>query len=240
MSFPMNPLPSHNSSISERIVAIRQNLPKEVRLVAVSKFHPSEVIVEAYEAGQRLFAESRVQELLTKQEELGDMYLDLAWHFIGPLQSNKVKYIAPFISMIESVTSKKLLDEINKQAVKHQRVIDVLLEVHIAEEDSKSGFSTEDLFSLLEYMKDNPSSYTGVRLCGLMGMATFTDDTDKIAQEFAFISQLYQQIKGGNLLLYPEDFDELSIGMSNDYTIALQHNATLIRIGSAIFGNREN
>lgn len=236
----MNPLPSHNSSISERIVAIRQNLPKEVRLVAVSKFHPSEVIVEAYEAGQRLFAESRVQELLTKQEELGDMYLDLAWHFIGPLQSNKVKYIAPFISMIESVTSKKLLDEINKQAVKHQRVIDVLLEVHIAEEDSKSGFSTEDLFSLLEYMKDTPSSYTGVRLCGLMGMATFTDDTDKIAQEFAFISQLYQQIKGGNLLLYPEDFDELSIGMSNDYTIALQHNATLIRIGSAIFGNREN
>lgn len=236
----MNPLPSHNSSISERIVAIRQNLPKEVRLVAVSKFHPSEVIVEAYEAGQRLFAESRVQELLTKQEELGDMYLDLAWHFIGPLQSNKVKYIAPFISMIESVTSKKLLDEINKQAVKHQRVIDVLLEVHIAEEDSKSGFSTEDLFSLLEYIKDNPSSYTGVRLCGLMGMATFTDDTDKIAQEFAFISQLYQQIRGGNLLLYPEDFDELSIGMSNDYTIALQHNATLIRIGSAIFGNREN
>lgn len=230
---------SPNLSIGERITAIKQTLPEDVRLVAVSKFHPSEAIVEAYEAGQRIFGESRVQELMTKHEELGDMYLDLVWHFIGPLQTNKVKYIAPFIHMIESVTSEKLLDEINKQALKHQRRIDVLLEVHVAREESKSGFSPEELLELLEDIQRKPESYRGVRLRGLMAMATNTDNEAQIEQEFALVAQLAQQIKDSGLLLEPEEFDELSMGMSGDYPIALRQGSTLVRIGSAIFGERE-
>lgn len=230
---------SPNLSIGERITAIKQTLPEDVRLVAVSKFHPSEAIVEAYEAGQRIFGESRVQELMTKHEELGDMYLDLVWHFIGPLQTNKVKYIAPFIHMIESVTSEKLLDEINKQALKHQRRIDVLLEVHVAREESKSGFSPEELLELLEDIQRKPESYRGVRLRGLMAMATNTDNEAQIDQEFALVAQLAQQIKDSGLLLEPEEFDELSMGMSGDYPIALRQGSTLVRIGSAIFGERD-
>lgn len=230
---------SPNLSIGERITAIKQTLPEDVRLVAVSKFHPSEAIVEAYEAGQRIFGESRVQELMTKHEELGDMYLDLVWHFIGPLQTNKVKYIAPFIHMIESVTSEKLLDEINKQALKHQRRIDVLLEVHVAREESKSGFSPEELLELLEDIQRKPESYRGIRLRGLMAMATNTDNEAQIEQEFALVAQLAQQIKDSGLLLEPEEFDELSMGMSGDYPIALRQGSTLVRIGSAIFGERD-
>lgn len=231
----MNP----SLSIGERISAIKQGLPEGVRLVAVSKFHPSEAIVEAYEAGQRIFGESRVQELMTKQEELGDMYLDLAWHFIGPLQTNKVKYIAPFIQMIESVTSEKLLDEINKQAIKNHRTISVLLEVHIAEEETKSGFSVEELMDLLATIKGKGDEYRGIRICGLMAMATNTDNEEQIGREFAEVAQLHQRIKDSGLLLEPEEFDELSMGMSQDYHLALSHGTTLVRIGSAIFGERE-
>lgn len=231
----MNP----SLSIGERISAIKQGLPEGVRLVAVSKFHPSEAIVEAYEAGQRIFGESRVQELMTKQEELGDMYLDLAWHFIGPLQTNKVKYIAPFIQMIESVTSEKLLDEINKQAIKNHRTISVLLEVHIAEEETKSGFSVEELMDLLATIKSKGDEYRGIRICGLMAMATNTDNEEQIEREFAEVAQLHQTIKDSGLLLEPEEFDELSMGMSQDYHLALSHGTTLVRIGSAIFGERE-
>lgn len=231
----MNP----SLSIGERISAIKQGLPEGVRLVAVSKFHPSEAIVEAYEAGQRIFGESRVQELMTKQEELGDMYLDLAWHFIGPLQTNKVKYIAPFIQMIESVTSEKLLDEINKQAIKNHRTISVLLEVHIAEEETKSGFSVEELMDLLATIKSKGDEYRGIRICGLMAMATNTDNEEQIEREFAEVAQLHQRIKDSGLLLEPEEFDELSMGMSQDYHLALSHGTTLVRIGSAIFGERE-
>ncbi len=230
---------SPNSNVGERISAIKQTLPRGVRLVAVSKFHPSEAIVEAYEANQRIFGESRVQELITKQEELGDMYLDLVWHFIGPLQSNKVKYIAPFIHMIESVTSEKLLDEINKQAIKHQRKIDILLEIHIAREESKSGFTAEEVMDLLAHIRHNEYEYRGIRIRGLMAMATNTDDENLIDQEFASVAQLHQNIKDSGLLLEPEEFDELSMGMSGDYHIAIKHGATLVRIGSAIFGDRE-
>lgn len=230
---------SPNLSIGERITAIKQTLPEDVRLVAVSKFHPSEAIVEAYEAGQRIFGESRVQELMTKHEELSDMYLDLVWHFIGPLQTNKVKYIAPFIHMIESVTSEKLLDEINKQALKHQRRIDVLLELHVAREESKNGFSPEELLELLEDIQRKPEDYRGIRIRGLMAMATNTDNEAQIEQEFALVAQLAQQIKDSGLLLEPEEFDELSMGMSGDYPIALRHGSTLVRIGSAIFGDRD-
>ncbi|MDY3090185.1 MAG: YggS family pyridoxal phosphate-dependent enzyme [Porphyromonas sp.] len=231
----MNP----SLSIGERISAIKQTLPQGVRLVAVSKFHPSEAVVEAYEAGQRVFGESRVQELVTKQEEIGDLYLDLAWHFIGPLQTNKVKYIAPFIQMIESVTSERLLDEINKQAIKHQRKINVLLEVHIAREESKSGFSPEELMELLAHINRQADEYRGIRICGLMAMATNTDDEEIIDQEFALVAQLFQNVKDSGLLLEPDEFDELSMGMSGDYHIALRHGATLVRIGSAIFGHRD-
>lgn len=231
----MNP----SLSIGERISAIKQTLPRGVRLVAVSKFHPSEAVVEAYEAGQRIFGESRVQELVTKQEEIGDLYLDLVWHFIGPLQTNKVKYIAPFIQMIESVTSERLLDEINKQAIKHQRRINILLEVYVAREESKSGFSPEELMSLLARINKEPDEYRGIRICGLMAMATNTDDEEIIDQEFASVAQLHQNVKDSGLLLEPEEFDELSMGMSGDYHIALRHGATLVRIGSAIFGNRD-
>lgn len=230
---------SPNSNVGERISAIKQTLPRGVRLVAVSKFHPSEAIVEAYEANQRIFGESRVQELITKHEELGDMYLDLVWHFIGPLQSNKVKYIAPFIHMIESVTSEKLLDEINKQAIKHQRKIDILLEIHIAREESKSGFTAEEVMDLLAHIRHNEYEYRGIRIRGLMAMATNTDDESLIDQEFASVAQLHQNIKDSGLLLEPEEFDELSMGMSGDYHIAVKHGATLVRIGSAIFGDRE-
>lgn len=230
---------SPNSNVGERISAIKQTLPRGVRLVAVSKFHPSEAIVEAYEANQRIFGESRVQELITKHEELGDMYLDLVWHFIGPLQSNKVKYIAPFIHMIESVTSEKLLDEINKQAIKHQRKIDILLEIHIAREESKSGFTAEEVMDLLAHIRHNEYEYRGIRIRGLMAMATNTDDESLIDQEFASVAQLHQNIKDSGLLLEPEEFDELSMGMSGDYHIAIKHGATLVRIGSAIFGDRE-
>lgn len=230
---------SPNSNVGERISAIKQTLPRGVRLVAVSKFHPSEAIVEAYEANQRIFGESRVQELITKHEELGDMYLDLVWHFIGPLQSNKVKYIAPFIHMIESVTSEKLLDEINKQAIKHQRKIDILLEIHIAREESKSGFTAEEVMDLLAHIRHNEYEYRGIRIRGLMAMATNTDDESLIDQEFASVAQLHQNIKDSGLLLEPEEFDELSMGMSGDFHIAIKHGATLVRIGSAIFGDRE-
>lgn len=229
---------SPSLSIGDRIMAIRQTLPEGVRLVAVSKYHPSEAIVEAYEAGQRIFGESRVQELVAKNEELGAMYLDLVWHFIGPLQSNKVKYIAPFVHTIESVTSLKLLDEINKHALKHQRRINVLLEVHIAEEESKSGFTPEELMELLEYLSTRAEQYRGVRLVGLMGMATYTTDEEQIDREFAELAQLMQRVRDSGLLVEGEDFDELSMGMSGDYPIALRHGATLVRIGSAIFGER--
>lgn len=234
----MSDHPPYPESIAERIVAIKQKLPAGVRLVAVSKFHPSEDIVEAYEAGQRLFGESRVQELMTKQAEVGEMYLDLVWHFIGPLQTNKVKYIAPFIGMIESVTSEKLLLEINKQALKNHRTIDILLEVHVAKEETKSGFSREELFHLLQTIKEQPETYSGINVCGLMAMATNTDDESLIAYEFETVALLHEEIKHSGLLLCPEDFTELSIGMSSDYHIALKHGATLVRVGSAIFGDR--
>lgn len=228
----------HNNNTAERISEIKEQLPKGVRLVAVSKFQPSEMIVAAYEAGQRVFGESRVQELMIKQEELGDMYLDLAWHFIGPLQTNKVKYIAPFISMIESVTSQKLLLEINKQALKYNRRIPVLLEVHIAQEESKSGFSIDELWELLREISAEASIYQGIIIAGLMAMASNTDDEQQIEEEFAQVKELYDKIKQSGLLSEPEEFEELSMGMSHDYHLAVKHGATLIRIGSAIFGER--
>ncbi len=232
----MNP----SLSIGDRIESIRQTLREGVRLVAVSKFHSSEAIVEAYEAGHRLFGESRVQELVAKQEELSGICLDLNWHFIGPLQTNKVKYIAPFVQMIESVDSLRLLEEINKQALKCQRRIPVLLEVHIAEEDSKSGFAPDELHDVIEHIYRHHEEYEGVRLSGLMAMASYTEDRGQIEREFELVAQLFEQIKHGGSLVEPEAFCELSMGMSGDYDLAMAHGATLVRIGSAIFGDRDN
>ncbi|MDO4692858.1 MAG: YggS family pyridoxal phosphate-dependent enzyme [Porphyromonadaceae bacterium] len=227
-----------SDTIPSRLEAVKATLGEGVHLVAVSKFHPAEVIIEAYEAGQRIFGESRVQELVAKHDILSAIYLDLQWHFIGPLQSNKVKYIAPFVHMIESVDSLKLLREINKQALKHQRAISVLLEVHIAREDSKNGFDVDELQEVLELIHNNPQDFEGIKICGLMAMASNTDDEKLIREEFASIQTLFEQIKTSGLLHEPDEFEELSIGMSGDYKIAMEYGATLVRIGSAIFGDR--
>lgn len=227
-----------SDTIPSRLEAVKATLREGVHLVAVSKFHPAEVIIEAYEAGQRTFGESRVQELVAKHDILSAIYLDLQWHFIGPLQTNKVKYIAPFVDTIESVDSLKLLREINKQAIKNQRTISVLLEVHVAREDSKSGFDTDELREVLELIHNNPQDFEGVRLSGLMAMASNTDDESLIRREFATMQELFHRIKTSGLLHEPDDFEELSIGMSGDYKIAMEYSATLVRIGSAIFGDR--
>lgn len=232
----MNLAPS--LSIGERIEVIVQSLPEGARLVAVSKFHPSSDIIEAYEAGQRRFGESRVQELVTKYEELEGICLDIQWHFIGPLQTNKVKYLAPFVDMIESVSSLKLLEEINKQALKCHRRIPILLEVHVAMEDTKTGFTPSEVLEAVEYIYRHQDKLGGIRLSGLMAMASFTDDEAQIGREFAQVKALFEQIRHGGRLAEPEAFDELSMGMSGDYLIALQHGSTLVRIGSAIFGER--
>lgn len=235
----MKPQPIVSSdTIGARLQSIEQTLPEEVRLIAVSKTHPTEVIVEAYEAGQRVFAESRVQELVAKHDELSPIYLDLQWHFIGPLQTNKVKYIAPFVDMIESVGSRRLLEEINKQALKHQRSIPILLEIHIAREESKSGFTPDEVLDVVKHLYEAAEQYLGIRLCGLMTIATNTDDEEILREEFAQMQDLWRGIRTSGLLSAPEYFTELSMGMSGDYPLAIAYGATMVRIGSAIFGSR--
>ena len=232
----MKPLSSE--VIAERIEAVRSTLTERARLVAVSKFHPAEYVQKAYAAGQRLFGESRVQELVEKWELLRADYPDLVWHFIGPLQTNKVKYIAPFIHMIESVTSERLLLEICRQAQRVGRTIPILLEVHVAREETKSGFSPDELRELLGRIASTPETYRGVALHGLMAMASNVDDEAVIRGEFATVHRLFDEIRSSGLLLQPELFTELSMGMSGDYPLALREGATLVRVGSAIFGDR--
>lgn len=202
------------------------------RLIAVSKTHPAPLVQQAYDLGQRVFGENRVQELVDKYELLPK---DIEWHLIGHLQKNKVKYIAPFVALIHSIDSLELLQEVDKQAAKVGRVIPCLLQVHIADEESKYGFEPEQLTQILG--KGAISQYNNVKVVGLMGMATFTENKAKIAQEFATLRQLFEVIKsrhqGSNISM-----EELSMGMSGDYEIALAHGSTLIRVGTAIFGNR--
>ena len=202
------------------------------RLVAVSKTKPVGAIKQAYDAGQRLFGENKVQELVAKHPELPD---DIEWHMIGHLQRNKVKYIAPFISLIHSVDSQRLLEAINKEARKNDRVIDVLLQVHIAREETKYGFDEDELFELIHDI-DLPA-LTHIRIVGLMGMATNTDNIDVIRDEFQSLAQLFKSLQGqktpDNVVL-----KELSMGMSSDYEVAIEEGSTLIRVGSAIFGER--
>ena len=208
-------------NITENITRLKASLPAGVTLVAVSKFHPVEALQEAYNAGQRVFGESRAQELTAKQKVLPS---DIEWHFIGPLQSNKVKDIAPFIHTIHSIDSLKLLQEVNKQAAKHDRIIRALLEIHIAQEEAKHGFSPDECRELLYNLL--PEALPYIRICGLMGMATNTDDTSLI--------KLKNSVFKGD-----EYFCELSMGMSHDYPIAIREGSTMIRIGTSIFGERE-
>lgn len=220
-------------NIRDKISAIKSSLPDGVKIVAVSKFHFAETVMEAYNAGQRIFGESRVQELIEKQPVLPQ---NIEWHFIGTLQTNKVKYIAPFISMIQSVDTLKLLNEIDSQAEKNKRIINVMIEVHIAEEESKHGFSPYECKLL--FSNDLSLSLPNVQICGLMGMATFTDNTSQVEREFKKLYGLFEEIKA----LPQTDkttFKELSMGMSDDYKLAIKQGSTMVRIGTAIFGERE-
>lgn len=216
--------------IQENIIAIRQELPPEVKLVAVSKFHPVEAIREAYEAGQRCFGENRPQEFAAKVEALRD--LDLEWHFIGHLQTNKLKLVLPYADLVQSVDSLHLLDAIQEWGKAHDKVLRVLLELHIGAEETKQGFKEEEVLEILF----RAEKYTHVRFCGLMGMASHTDCEEDIRADFARIADFKAYLSD----LFPElsDFRELSIGMSGDWRIALDFGATIVRIGTAIFGQR--
>ena len=218
--------------ISENLQKIRATLKPDVRLVAVSKFHPVEALQEAYDAGQRIFGENHVQELVAKEAVLPR---DIEWHFIGHLQTNKVKYIAPFVSLIHSMDSLKLMKEIDKQGQKCGRVIDALLQIHVAAEETKFGFTPEEVIKMLA--EGEWKNYTHVRLVGLMAMATNTDDDAQIAREFDTVQRLFHTLKTNYFADNPE-FNQLSMGMSGDYLIAQQHGSTLVRVGSMIFGPR--
>ncbi|MEW5675755.1 YggS family pyridoxal phosphate-dependent enzyme [Flavobacterium enshiense] len=212
-------------SIQENLQQINSTLPKHVTLVAVSKTKPVSDLMEAYNAGHRIFGENYVQELVDKQPQLPN---NVAWHFIGHLQSNKVKYIAPFVSLIHGVDSLKLLQEIDKQALKNNRVIDCLLQVYIAEEESKFGLDEKELSEIVS--SETFKNLKNIRVIGLMGMSTFTDNQQQIEKEFKHLKQIFDK--------YP-NFTTLSMGMSGDYPLAINCGSTMVRIGSSIFGGRK-
>lgn len=219
--------------IAENIRQMKASLPAGVTLVAVSKFHPVEALREAYDAGQRVFGESRAQELVAKRKALPE---DIEWHFIGPLQSNKVKDIVPFVRLIHSIDSRKLLEEVDKQARKHDRVVDVLLEIHVAREESKHGFTPEECEALLG--DEAVARLEHVRVRGLMAMASLTDDERRIREEFRTVRELFEKLRDG-VCRDNASFTVLSMGMSHDYPIAIEEGSTMIRVGTHIFGERE-
>ena len=218
--------------IQANLKEVLTSLPAQVKLVAVSKFHPNESIEQAYRAGQRIFGESKVQELTGKYETLPK---DIEWHFIGHLQTNNVNYIAPYIAMIHAVDSYKLLAEIDKQAAKNGRVIPCLLEIHIAQEESKYGFTFQECREMLE--AGEWKNLTHICIAGLMGMATFTEDETEIKREFDSLKQFFNEIKQ-NYFADRDTFREISMGMSHDYPLAIEAGSTLVRVGSKIFGER--
>jgi PLP dependent protein len=218
--------------IKRNIEKVINGIPENVRLVVVSKTRSISEIMEVYNAGHRLLGENKVQELAGKYRQLAD---DIQWHMVGHLQSNKVKYIAPFVSMIHSVDSLKLLKAINKEALKNNRVVDCLLQVHIAMEESKFGFSENELAGLTETLAIE--ELTGVRIRGLMGMASFTDDLHQVRMEFRKLAGLFAKLKE-TVYNNSDSFNELSMGMSGDYMIAVEEGSTIVRIGSHIFGER--
>jgi pyridoxal phosphate enzyme (YggS family) len=219
-------------SIQQNLLKIKSTLPASVRLVAVSKTKPISALEEAYSAGQRIFGENKALEMAEKYRQLPK---DIEWHFIGHLQSNKVKYIAPFVHLIHAVDSLKIVKEINKQALKNERIIDCLLQFHIAREETKFGFNFEEALALLE--SEDFQKLKNIRITGVMGMATNTDNRDQIHREFALLKHYFEKIKANYLT--ENYFKEISMGMSADYPIAIQEGSSLIRVGSSIFGLRK-
>ena len=219
-------------SIQSNIQELRQHIPSDVKLVCVSKFHPAETVMEAYDAGERIFGESRVQELVQKQPELP---ADIQWHFIGHLQSNKIKVIAPFVHTIHSIDSARLLQEVDKQAARNNRNIRVLLQIYIAKEETKFGLSPEECVELIE--SGIIESCKHVTIAGLMGMATNTEDETQVSAEFHKLHAFFTELKA-SYFANKESFCELSMGMSHDYPLAIAQGSTMIRVGSLIFGER--
>lgn len=216
------------NNIDKNLREVLASIPKDITLVAVSKTKPISELMQAYNAGQRVFGENKIQEMTEKWEQ---MPKDISWHMIGHVQTNKVKYMAPFVDLIHAVDSVKLLKEINKQAKKHDRIINCLLQIKIAEEESKFGLHKEDAVTILN--SEEVKQLTNVQIKGLMGMATFTNDQQKIRNEFEIISIFFKELK----LNHPE-LEILSIGMSGDYQIAIDCGSTMVRVGSSIFGAR--
>lgn len=221
-----------NKAISDNLDKVHSTLVKGVTLVAVSKTKPESMILDAYEAGERIFGENKVQELTRKHEVLPK---DIKWHFIGHLQTNKVKYIAPFISLIHGVDSLKLLIAIDKEGKKNNRIIDCLLQFHIAREETKFGLSEDEAHDILHSAEFN--DLTNVRIVGVMGMATFTSDTEQVASEFKSLKTIFNKLKES---FFPntESFKEISMGMSQDYQLAIENGSTMVRLGTTIFGDR--
>lgn len=215
-------------SIKQNIEDIKQSIPEGVTLVAVSKTKPVNDIMQAYESGQLIFGENKIQEMASKYEQLPK---DIEWHMIGHIQTNKVKYMASFVSLIHAVDSLKLLKEINKQAQKHNRIIECLLQIKIAKEDTKFGMSAKDAEILLS--SQDMSNLTNIKVVGLMGMATFTDDMTQVESEFSFLKSTFDELQTSN-----SQFKTLSIGMSGDYKLAIKCGSNMIRVGSHIFGER--
>jgi PLP dependent protein len=220
------------TNIASNLSFLKSQIPNSVKLIAVSKTKPVIDIMQAYKAGQRYFGENRVQELITKKDLLPH---DIKWHLIGHLQTNKVKYIAPFVSMIQSVDSVRLLNVINTEALINKRIVDCLLQIHIAAEETKYGFLFNDLLENLG--SENVMNLENVRICGVMGMATFTSDKLRISKEFSYLRDCFYSLKNSffNSAAY---FTEISMGMSGDYETAIQEGSTMVRIGSLIFGER--
>jgi PLP dependent protein len=220
-------------SIKENLLQIKLSIPKHVTLVAVSKTKPLSALMEAYQAGQRVFGENKIQEMVDKYEQ---MPKDIQWHMIGHVQRNKVKYMAEFVSLIHGVDNYKLLEEINKQAEKHNRVIDCLLQIKIAEEDSKFGMTSNEAYTILQ--SEDFSQLKNVCIVGVMGMATFTDNEAQIASEFSFLKTTFEKLKTLNTETENYQLETISMGMSGDYLIAIDCGSTMIRVGSHIFGER--
>ena len=220
-------------SIQNNLRSIQATLPENVTLVAVSKTKPVSDLMEAYEAGQRIFGENKIQEMSEKWEV---MPKDIQWHMIGHVQTNKVKYMAPFVSLIHGVDSLKLVQEINKQAQKNNRIIDCLLQVYIAEEESKFGLDEKELNEIFEFVQDAKNEMNHIRIVGLMGMATFTNNQNQIKKEFSRLKTIFDTYSNQNTKNC--QLNTLSMGMSGDYALAIECGSTMVRIGSSIFGNR--
>ena len=218
--------------IKENLNIVRATVPSNVTLIAVSKTKPVSDLQEAYDAGQRIFGENKALEMRDKHQVLPN---DIQWHFIGHLQTNKIKYIAPFVTLIHAIDSLSLLEAVNKEAVKNSRVIDCLLQFHIAQEDTKFGLDIEEAKTLLE--SDSFKDLKNINIVGVMGMATFTDDADQVRNEFKNLKNIFDTLKG-NYFRDKDSFKEISMGMSDDYPIAIEEGATMVRVGSKIFGAR--